>query len=643
MVTQLNWFPKEFRAGDADGKINESLMGKPELSPLEVLIRETAQNSWDARILGAVPKFEISLRSLHGGQLDLLRLLPINQDDHEFIQALDTDFLDVIEISDRRTTGLDGPVDMSPTSDPSVPKNFENLIYKVGVPRHDGKGGGTYGFGKTATYSFSRIGTVIFWTRCRNEAGELEDRFIASAFRPQYSDGNRQYTGRHWWGERRENHIYPLRNEQAQQLGEMLFESRFVGDETGTSLLILAPKLDALDEVPLSGEDVEEEEETHASLSADEGLKLSQNQVKFLNLTQQAIREHLWPKLIEDPHTGASPMDISLKAYGSQIDLFEENDRFLKLWGSTLNFIRAAEEHVDRPPAINELLASTQVKAVTWHQRVIGYLGITQFVKTDLDSPTDILNPSRPGPQQVGRIALMREQTELVVNTVNWFELPENNLDWIAVYRSVADFDALYAESEPPAHDSWNSKTERREVRLLVERTKRKVVDLLHSALAPENQASTIGSTNIARTTKVASRFARLLPVAKIESNEGTNGRVALTQRKRKGQSQQVRLSVQGQSFVQTNGLSQQQRVTFAVEGTSPLAAVRLSVAIVGEDSAIEQLDFQQLNPVWEGVSSYTEEGVPQYVLPGSGAVQFSAPARVALRVNLVAEEGAEN
>lgn len=642
MIDALDWFPKEFRAGDADGKINESLMGKPELSPLEILIRETAQNSWDARLNEVTPEFRVSLRSLAARQLNLSNLLPINDDDQLFLQTLDTDSLEVIEISDRRTTGLDGPVDMSPTSDESVPKNFEDLIYKVGVPRHDGKGGGTYGFGKTATYSFSRIGTVIFWTRCLNESGELEDRFIASAFRPQYSDGHKQYTGRHWWGEQREDHIFPLRYEQAQELGESLFENRFEDDETGTSLLILAPKLDSLDESPLLKNDAEEQDEFSEQVNSAEQQQFEDYQGKFLQLTQQAIREHLWPKLIEDPRTGEVPMKISLTAYGHSIQLSEDDDRFLKLWGSTLNHLRGAEDYVDQPPALNELLASTQVKAVTRHKTTLGYLGITQFLKKDDDSPTDILNPSRDGNHRIGRIALMREQAELVVNTVNWFELPEEDMtNWVAVYRSVADFDALYAESEPPAHDAWNSKTERREVRLLIDHTKKKVIELLQATLTPQSQIVAVSTSNSAKTAKVASRFARLLPVATVEREETSQSKSSAS--REKNQAQGVTLSVQDQAFLRTTALSQEQKVTFTLEGSASMATVRLSVAIVGEDSAKESLDVGQLEPMWEGMSGFTNQGWPQFALPGSGSVQFSAPARVALKVNLIATEGEED
>lgn len=639
-MIKLDWFPKEFRAGDADGKINESLMGKPELSPLEILIRETAQNSWDARLPESTPEFTISLRTLDAQILDLKNLLPINAEDTEFSQLLATDSLEVIEISDRGTTGLDGPVDMSPISDENVSKNFEDLIYKVGVPRHDGKGGGTYGFGKTATYSFSQIGTVIFWTRCFNETGELEDRFIVSAFRPQYSDGKKQYTGRHWWGNQKGEHIYPLQGESAQQLGELLFESRFEADQTGTSLLILAPKLDSLDDIPATDNEDSQDDLTEA-LAAEVSVEsaVSHRHQQFVYLARQAMREHLWPKLVANPHSGAYPMQISLKVLGTPVEIVDSPDRFLQLWGSALNHVRNAEQYVDQLPMMNELLSSTQVTAITRYSETIGYLGITQWVKAEEDDNPDILNPSRAFRPRVGHIALMREQAELVVNMVDWFELPENDLtNWVAVYRSVAEYDALYAESEPPAHDSWNSKTERREVRLLVEHTKKKVIDLLSAALVPKNLENSRVSTNFTRTAKVASRFARLLPTPEII--EQTSKRQGSSTGRNSSQPKPVTLSIDEQIYLESSSDFQRQKVSFSLEGSSSLSTVQLSVAMVGEDSATEQLAVEQLNPVWEGAAHNPEGARAQFKVPATGSVEFVAPGRVALRVSLNAEEG---
>src|SRR5262245_9197834 len=49
-MTQLSWFPAPFQAyGSFAGEGARRVLGKPRLDPLTVLVRETVQNSWDAR------------------------------------------------------------------------------------------------------------------------------------------------------------------------------------------------------------------------------------------------------------------------------------------------------------------------------------------------------------------------------------------------------------------------------------------------------------------------------------------------------------------------------------------------------------------------------------------------------------------
>lgn len=49
-MTRLAWFPEPFHAyGAFAGEGTRRILGKPRLDPLTVLIRETVQNSWDAR------------------------------------------------------------------------------------------------------------------------------------------------------------------------------------------------------------------------------------------------------------------------------------------------------------------------------------------------------------------------------------------------------------------------------------------------------------------------------------------------------------------------------------------------------------------------------------------------------------------
>lgn len=56
----------------ADGATR--LLGQPALSPLELVIRETIQNSWDASLqTEGTPRYSIRIRHLESSQIDAMR------------------------------------------------------------------------------------------------------------------------------------------------------------------------------------------------------------------------------------------------------------------------------------------------------------------------------------------------------------------------------------------------------------------------------------------------------------------------------------------------------------------------------------------------------------------------------------------
>ena len=69
----LDWWPKPLGPGDTIGDSARKLLGKPDLDPVDVLVREVAQNSWDARIEGGPPpSFGIHARTLSGDAYNTL-------------------------------------------------------------------------------------------------------------------------------------------------------------------------------------------------------------------------------------------------------------------------------------------------------------------------------------------------------------------------------------------------------------------------------------------------------------------------------------------------------------------------------------------------------------------------------------------
>lgn len=147
----------------------QRLLGTPHLDSMQVLIRETVQNSWDAGkdIPGSV-NYSLRFREMKPSEHEALRRtvfrdLPRYSDnpEHSIRSTLDRDRLNVIEICDTGTTGLGGP-----TRPDEVPLNgespdFVDFLRNIGSPRDTVYGGGTYGYGKSSLYTASRCRTII--------------------------------------------------------------------------------------------------------------------------------------------------------------------------------------------------------------------------------------------------------------------------------------------------------------------------------------------------------------------------------------------------------------------------------------------------------------------------------------------------
>lgn len=604
-----------------DGTGGDRLLGRTELSALEVLIRETAQNSWDARLSSTTPRFGIHLRRVDFRlRADLNRLFDESRAPGRH-RAPGASNMHVLEIFDRGTSGLDGPTDLSPVA-PGKPCNFQDLILKVGVPRDDGKGGGTYGFGKTAAYAFSEQGTVIFWTRCRTDAGTLEHRFVISAFHDSYVSGGKQYTGRHWWGEGGDDLVTPIVGELAQAYGERFFARHFGEDETGTSLLILDPK------VPVPTKMDSDEPDLELRRYGDR----SALEAAFANEARRAVRQHLWPKLIAPPASSTSPMPIDLLVNEEQVDVADTTAGAIASWGAGLNAIRA---HVVEPEST--ILAPSglpvEVHEVTRRRQVIGHLAVVKRLRALEDAaPEDDLDPmAEDGSTQ--RIALMRGLAELVVTTDDWSDHTASPVfDWLAVFKSTEDWDHVFADAEPPAHDMWISNAGG-ETGLVVRAMRNRVRSLLRDIFAvPEPETVAPLSSSRSGVNAVARMFGMLLPIA----SETAQGGAHAPARPRSGGRRERRLpmSVGAPKLLETlSDGRQRQQVDFVVNGSGS-QAIDISVSVVGDDGARSEIPASELELTW---SSGAEVSGSTVRVQGdvTHSVTLLGPPRRALRIEM--------
>jgi hypothetical protein len=582
MIKTLQWFPKRFSPGDMDASGGDRLLGKTELSRLAVLIRETAQNSWDARNDRGRPLFGVSLRRTdYRLRDDLADLLSEGRHGDLASMRRHANFR-LLEIYDRGTRGLDGPADLSPAGRGRSAR-FQDLILKFGVSHNNGTTGGTYGFGKTAAFAYSGIGAVIYWTRCRNPEGEIEDRFIVSAFGDSYQEKGVQFTGRHWWGRLSDDgeSVLPIIGEDAAELGARLFERGFEPGETGTSLLILDPLI----------ADEEDSEDTSAEPLHRLRSDATEMEQDFERRARHAIRANLWPKMITAPDEEAPPMALELSVNTRPVDLGAGEGGALLLWGSGLNAIRAARSgarEVTTPQGV-----PVEVIEILRNRKVIGHLALVRRIPAaEPFLALDDLDPAREDESRMLRIALMRGQAELVVTTVDWVqrEAPAGT-DWLAVFKSSDDFDEHYAEAEPPAHDNWVTEGSSSESSKIIRHTKTRVRQRITEAIHPEVGAP--GPRPPRRSLRSTGALSRRLgailpgPAPQVSGRRrpvrhGTPTRRTATplDRRSRRAPRLVRTAADG---------TQEQEVRFVVAGDATRRPrVRLSVSLLGDEGLHE-------------------------------------------------------
>ncbi|MBL0749255.1 hypothetical protein [Nocardioides baculatus] len=457
----LDWFPKVFGPGDIDGEGAKRLLGTPNIPTVSVLVRETAQNSWDARVGHAHVVFRLHLRQATAEERSILRHKVFTGacDGLELTESLAKEDLWLLEITDRGTKGLGGPIrnDLEPPAGAST--NFIDLIFNVGAPRDVHLGGGTYGFGKTIAYRASRPGSVVFWTRTHDVQGQLEDRLIGSAIGSSFSSVGLRHTGRHWWGRRVDERIEPVVGAEARTLGSAIFRTGFTESQTGTSLLLIDPDL---------GGDSPREDVTRLA---------------------EACVWHLWPKMVRGQGERV-PMELEVWLNGSPVQIPDlPKHPILAGHVDSLSAVRSAQQGVAFTPVYN---TTTHEIWCEKPRKLLGHLALTRYpISEPLTGVADLAPVREPS----ASIALMRHDAELVVKYETFQPLDHPTFQWSGVFKPVADVDDSFALAEPPAHDDWipasmSDRAQKRDVNVALRRIREQVTEFLRPLASNEDTLS---------------------------------------------------------------------------------------------------------------------------------------------------------
>lgn len=420
----LERFSEPYRATGglaAIGVLNQ--LGRPNIEPLEVLVREAVQNCWDARRpTNRGIRVEIGRRRLDLAAVDALRSnILVDPPPGLPLAAALRPGLETLYFADFGTRGLGGPTRADAGGDE---RDFVDFVRNIGQPPDNDLGGGSFGYGKAAFYIASQAGTIIIDTLCALPGGGTERRLVGCALGDNFSDGGRPHTGRHWWGRVVDDVPEPLVGDEAVSAAEMLqLPERDGTAGLGTTVVVIAPDI-----APESEDDAD----------------------PTMEFIAEALAWNFWPRMISTPGAASKTMDFALLDDGEKVRIPNPrtHDRLR-------DFVQAMDRMREEPGAEDEFVLDRPIDCM----RPIQTLGRVVIQKGPV-APVDL--PERSVPQgarvtasSVHHVALMRN-AELVVKYLPGASPVNGRMGYSGVFQCAVEVDEAFRRSEPPTHDDWN-------------------------------------------------------------------------------------------------------------------------------------------------------------------------------------------
>jgi hypothetical protein len=413
------WWSQPF---PPDGAISSegirNQLGRPPVDPLTVFVRETAQNSWDARLPGVETTYRLELTTvspLHRPSWERLLTPPAAIQDHLGVgRVVRTPNLRLLSVVDRGTKGLGGPVRADAVAGDR--RDWVSFILNVGEKRDTFQGGGTYGYGKAVLYRLSRIGTILVYTRTEEPGQGLNSRLIGVAIGSSFTstarvdEDARPYTGRHWWGTVLDDHVEPLQGDEADAMARTLGLRPFAADESGTTLVVIDPDLEDFTDVDAVADHLAE-----------------------------TIAWHMWPVML--PERGVHRLVPEVRADGKVHSVPDPAATH------PLRMFVAAYRRLDTDRA--EVLECGRPR------KRLGRFALDRRILLPMSSESVSKAAAFAGVDgEPHHVCLMRSP-ELVVRYYEGAGTSSVNQAYAGVFRADDELDEVYAAAEPPTHDNW--------------------------------------------------------------------------------------------------------------------------------------------------------------------------------------------
>jgi hypothetical protein len=408
-------------SGGVGARATHRALGPRSLGFWEIFLRETIQNSWDARISAEGPiSFGVHAWIATPDQHALLRdfILTDAPPQLGIPTVVNSGSLALLVVADSGTCGLGGPTraDIDPALTPGGRTDFVDLVRDTGRRGSKGLGGGTYGFGKVVLCQASAVSTVVIYSRTTLE-GFPVSRLIAMAIgNDEYQEGGIRYTGRHWWGITDGGIAEPMLGAGADAAAAALGIRGLINGPTGTAAMVIAPCTPEGD----SPDDL----------------------AGIITVIADAAVEYAWPHMI--PGLPAGPtIELAMTLNGTPVHLRDlVTDTRLRVLADAYTWCQqlldgSAAEGEDWP----------------WHLRMLRsrrpICRLGPFVWRHYGS----IAPRVPDPDLRSEVALIRSP-HFVVSYMNVPNHPSGQ-STLGVFLADPDLDSDFAEAEPPTHDSW--------------------------------------------------------------------------------------------------------------------------------------------------------------------------------------------
>lgn len=457
--------------GSLAGSGAVKVLGRPKLSTLGLVLRESIQNSWDARKDSRQVRFTIERRVLSDREIRVLseQVFPGAREVGVHVGRALQKRPELLVLTDMGTVGLEGPVRADEVVE-DEPQRFVNFFRNIGSHQEVTGSGGTYGFGKSSLYRLSKSMSIAAFTRARPSPGAiLESRFMAAALGESCRQDGRWLTGRHWWGARgtrRDPVVDPLLDEEAVKLAKSL-NLAFSHHEAGTAIAIVSPVID-------SEED-------------------------FRTEVVENLVYNFWPKMLRGSDEGPD-IHFSFIDRGEDVEIPDPREHkkvapFVSAYSALKRSTRA--------------VTSATVKVASRGTEIA--VGRVAHVRTPIVSGSGEGRKKRWEPigDVTHHVCLLRTP-ELVVKYEKTQPPIGAQSGYAAVFRAADEHNDLFASAEPPAHDEWEASSLPKRDREVVNRTMKELRQIM-KRVADAGGAAISASSSVLPLGRLASFLGELL------------------------------------------------------------------------------------------------------------------------------------